>query len=263
MAPSRVTSRLLLVLRVFVGVVFVGYGIVKILGGQFFYGDWTMSKSTVGGTFLVWAFYGYSPYYGRFIGFAEFIPAVLLLIPRTATVGAVLLFPLALNVTVMDFFYGFPSVKWMALLYTTILGVLLWADRGKLLLLLEPTEKVDAYRVAARSMTVAPRAPMATGLRRALVAALVILLVFLANLIGASLVAGPEQAAEAIVRASPTAPADVRLLRSRYTGLYGIGRTAYIDFVAGPLGADTIRVYAHRASGFTPWGIDSVAKPHR
>ena len=255
----RLSPRVLLVLRVFVGVIFAVYGIVKIFGGQFFYGDWTISKSTVGGTSLVWAFYGYSPYYGRFIGFAEFIPAIMLLSPRTATVGAVLLFPVALNVTVMDFFYGFPSVKWMALLYTTILGILLFADRGKLLLLLEPTDKVDAYRAAASSIRVAPRVPMAAGLKRGLIAALVVLLVFLANLIGASLVAGPEKAAEAEAKAAPGALADLRLVRSRYTGLSGIGRTAVIVFAGGPAGSDTTRVYAHRASGFTPWRIDSVA----
>jgi hypothetical protein len=161
----------------------------------------------------------------------------------------------------MDFFYGFPSVKWMALLYTTILGLLLWADRRKLLFLLEPTEKVEAYRAAAGGIVVATRARMGVGLRRTLIGALIILLVFLANLIGASLVAGPEQNAEAVVRATGTAPADFRLLRSRYTGLYGIGRTARIEFVAGPAETDTIRVFAHRATGFTPWRIDSVATP--
>ncbi len=259
----RLPPRVLLVMRVVVGVIFAGYGIVKIFGGQFYYGDWTISKSTVGGTFLVWAFYGYSPYYGRFIGFAEFLPAVMLLIPRTATIGAALLFPIALNVTVMDFFYGFPSVKWMALIYTSILAMLLWADRGKLLLLLEPTEKVDAYRAAARGISVPPRVPMGSGVRRSLIGALVILLVFLANLIGASLVAGPEKAAEAMVRASAGAPADLRLLRSRYTGLYGIGRTALIEFVSGTTVMDTTRVFAHRASGFTAWRIDSVASARR
>jgi len=255
----RLNPRVLLVLRVFVGVVFVAYGIVKIFGGQFYYGDWTISKSTANGPGLVWAFYGFSPYYGRFIGFAELTPAIMLLIPRTATVGAALLFPVALNITVMDFFYGFPSVKWMALLYTTLLGVLLYADRGKLLLLLEPTEKVDAYRAAAPSIAVAARPPMPAALRRGLIGVLVLLVAFVLNALGAGLVAGPEQAAEAKVRASAGVPADLRFVRSRYTGLSGIGRTAVMVYAGGPSAADTVRAFAHRVSGFTPWRIDSIA----
>ncbi|MGH7468637.1 MAG: MauE/DoxX family redox-associated membrane protein, partial [Longimicrobiales bacterium] len=128
---------LLNAIRFFLAVVFIVYGLTKLLGGQFNYGDWTLDKKTVDGTSLVWAFYGYSPVYARFLGLTELIPAILLLIPRTATVGALMLFMVTLNVTVLDFAFGFPSVKYFALLYTLLLGMLLWSDRAKLLRLLE------------------------------------------------------------------------------------------------------------------------------
>lgn len=84
--------RTALAVRIFLAIVFVTYGGIKLLGGQFYYGDWSATKATVGGPFLVWLFYGYSPVYARFIGLAEFIPALMLLIPRTATIGAMALF---------------------------------------------------------------------------------------------------------------------------------------------------------------------------
>ncbi|MBC7897669.1 MAG: hypothetical protein H7066_19785 [Cytophagaceae bacterium] len=248
--------RLLTAIRIFVGLVFAVYGVVKIFGGQFYYGDWTMSKATVEGPGLVWAFYGYSPYYGRFIGFCELLPALMLFVPRTATVGAALLLPVALNITVMDFFYGFPSVKWMALLYTALLGVLLWADRAKLLMLIEPASKVEQYRTMAASLNAGtPRAPLSRRARSIAYVVLGVFVLFLANLIGTALVAGPEAQATAAARAAPGAPDDLRMARSRYTGLFGVNRRAEVLLVGG---SDTVRAFAHRASGFTPWRIDSL-----
>jgi len=98
----------------------------------------------------VWAFYGYSPFYGRFTGLFELVPAILLLIPRTATIGAAALFAVALNVTAMDFGYDYPAVKYFALVYTILLGVLLWVDREKLSLLLLDREQSACFS-ASRS----------------------------------------------------------------------------------------------------------------
>ncbi|MFN8572003.1 MAG: hypothetical protein U0132_08105 [Gemmatimonadaceae bacterium] len=257
----EISPRLRLVIRVFVGLVFSVYGIVKIFGGQFYYGDWSMTRATVDGPGFVWAFYGYSPYYGRFIGFAELVPALLLFRARTATIGAAMLFPVALNITVMDFFYHFPAVKWMVLLYTGLLGVLLYADRAKLLFLLEPTESIQAYRAAVPHLPapVAPR-PLSRSARQLAYGVLALFLVFLANLVGTALVPGPEASAQAAVVARPDAPTTLHLVRSRYTGLYGINRRAEVVLAGGADGADTVVVTAHRASGFTPWRIDSIGR---
>jgi len=237
-------------IRFFLAVVFIVYGLTKLLGGQFNYGDWTIAKKTVDGTSLVWSFYGYSPAYARFIGLTELIPAILLLIPRTATVGAMALFMVALNVTVMDFAFGFPSVKYFALLYTVLLGILLWADRAKLLRLLEPERRI--------TMSAAPyHGPPNRALRRTVIALATLFVLFAANLFATSLDRGPEERAQQHLATSLAPGARIELLRSRYVGMLGIGRRASVEFVVTQPGrVDTMLVQAHKATGFTPWRID-------
>ena len=82
---------------------------------------------------MVWAFYGYSEIYGRFTGLYELLPALMLLSRRTATLGAMALFAVSLNITVMDFAYGYPSVKYFSLAYTLLCLFLVVQDRHRLL----------------------------------------------------------------------------------------------------------------------------------
>ncbi|MFD9700935.1 hypothetical protein [Lentzea sp. NPDC059081] len=126
-------SKTILVIRLLMAVVFAFYGCVKLFGGQFYYGDWeNLSKSTVDGTSLVWLFYGYSPFYGRVSGLFELVPAVMLLFRRTTFVGAGALFVVGLNITLMDFAFDYPFVKYMATLYTVLCGILVLHDRARL-----------------------------------------------------------------------------------------------------------------------------------
>ncbi|MFD5828287.1 hypothetical protein [Lentzea sp. NPDC060358] len=126
-------SRTILVVRLLMAAVFTFYGGVKLLGGQFYYGDWDdLSKSSVDGTSLVWLFYGYSPFYGRVTGLFELVPAVMLLFRRTAFVGAAALFVVGLNITLMDFAFGYPFVKYLSALYTVLCGALVLHDRDRL-----------------------------------------------------------------------------------------------------------------------------------
>jgi uncharacterized membrane protein YphA (DoxX/SURF4 family) len=140
---SKQISRAILAIRIFLSIVFLVYGGVKLLGGQFYYGDWTLSKATADGPGLVWAFYGYSPFYGRIVGLFELVPALLLLHRRTATVGAAALFAVSLNITLMDFAYDYPAVKYFSLGYTALLALLLFYDRKRLMLLFWSREDID------------------------------------------------------------------------------------------------------------------------
>jgi uncharacterized membrane protein YphA (DoxX/SURF4 family) len=124
--------RAILVIRLLLVAIFVMYGSVKLAGSQFYYGDWTMSKAERPDEGLVWAFYGYSPFYGRVTGLFELIPAVMLLFGRTALVGAGALFAVGLNITLMDFAFNFPAVKYFALLYTVLCLVLVLYEKDKL-----------------------------------------------------------------------------------------------------------------------------------
>jgi uncharacterized membrane protein YphA (DoxX/SURF4 family) len=125
--------------RVFLGVMFLIYGTVKLCGGQFYHGDFVIDSQTTDGTSLVWCFFGWSYAYTIFIGLSECAVGLLLLIPPTATLGAVALFPLTLNITVMDFCFQFPAVKYTSLLFTTLCALLLLYDWRKLAPLLWDT----------------------------------------------------------------------------------------------------------------------------
>jgi uncharacterized membrane protein YphA (DoxX/SURF4 family) len=253
-------SPALTVIRFFLATVFIAYGVVKLLGGQFFYGDWTMEKHTVGGPFLVWAFYGYSPAYARFIAFAELIPGILLLIPRTATLGAAALFAVSLNVTVMDFAFGFPTVKYAALVYTLLLAVLLWADRRKLLLLVTADDRLRAI-IPGYPAPAPARVRRRRGVRVVGTAAATLFVLFVANLVATGVDAGPEAAAREVVARSAPPGAHIELVRSRYSGGFGVNRTATIDFVVTDAGStDSVRVTGRKAMGFTPWRIDDVTR---
>lgn len=132
MRSRKLPPRLITAVRLLLFVVFAGYGSIKLLGGQYDYGDWVISNRTADGTSVVWAFYGYSPVYGRFTGLYELVPALLLVSRRTATLGALALFAVSLNITVMDFAYGYPMVKYFSLAYTLLCLFLVWQERDRL-----------------------------------------------------------------------------------------------------------------------------------
>jgi hypothetical protein len=130
---------MVVVTRLFVGGTFLLYGLLKLSGGQFISGDFTIDTRTGDPITLVWHFYGYSPVYHRFIGAAECLPAILLIWPRTATLGALLAFPVAVNIAVMDWCFGFPlPATSLITLLAVLSGWLLWFDRKKILLLCSP-----------------------------------------------------------------------------------------------------------------------------
>ncbi|MFG1921880.1 hypothetical protein [Cryptosporangium sp. NPDC048952] len=133
----------ILVIRLFLVAVFLMYGSVKLAGGQYYYGDWTMSKADRPNEGLVWAFYGYSPFYGRVTGLFELLPAIMLLFGRTSLIGAGALFAVGLNITVMDFAFDFPAVKYFALFYTVLSLVLVLHEKEKLSVLLSPPADVN------------------------------------------------------------------------------------------------------------------------
>jgi len=250
-----------LVIRIFLGIVFLTYGIIKLFGGQFYYGDWTISKKTVGGTFLVWAFYGYSPAYGRFIGLCESVPALMLLFPRTALLGAAALFAVNLNITVMDFCYGFPGVRWAALMYTILLAVLLAYDHRKLQYAF--WEKETVRHVELPPVMSSARRRWSNIATVILVVIGLIFILFVSNLIAVGLNPGPEKTATDVLVQQGHDRASIKFLRSHYTGLWGIHRTAVIEFeIEGTTPPALLRVDASLANGFSKWHIDGVTKEH-
>jgi len=270
--PARATgptstrwAATLQVIRVFLAITFATYGLVKVLGGQYNYGDWVIDKKTVDGTSLVWAFYGYSPMYGRFTGLFELVPAILLLIPRTATIGAAALFAVALNVTAMDFGFHYPAVKYFALGYTVLLGVLLWADREKLSLLLLNREQARAVAALTPTLPVEPSGPMFSPvMRRVLLTAAGLFVIGAANVAALSISKGPEPVARRAIESRVRPNEHVELLRSRQTGLIGVDWTATVDYaVIGAQSTDTVTVHARKITALFPWRVTQVTSTRR
>lgn len=111
---SPVLQRLAVISRILLAVGFIPTALVKVLGRRF------MTTVVPGDPIsdLFEALYRSGGYW-RFIGLAQVTAGVLLLVPRTATLGAVLFFPIILNIFVITValdFGGTPVVTGLMLL---------------------------------------------------------------------------------------------------------------------------------------------------
>lgn len=110
--------RLAVVTRILLALAFVPTALVKVTGKRFT----SISTDTPIGYFFE-AMYQ-SGIYWRFIGVAQLVAGVLLLVPATSTLGAVLFFPIILNIfviTVSLHFTGTPVITGLMLLASTFL----------------------------------------------------------------------------------------------------------------------------------------------
>jgi hypothetical protein len=123
------------IVRWIVAIITLIYGIAKIIGPQLKYG-WDNIAFHRGDPELfrmVFYFYGYSRMYGTFIALCEIVPAVMLFVPRLATLGAAAIFAIMLNITVMDVAFGLPlGAQLVAAGLCIACAYLLSTDRRKL-----------------------------------------------------------------------------------------------------------------------------------
>jgi len=102
---SRVGYAAMTAARFFLGLAMMPYAIDKLLAYQFKVSAWSYAQplgSTSVST-LAWATYGYSPHLQMLLGLFELIPALLLLNVRTRRLGALFMFPVLLNVVLINF----------------------------------------------------------------------------------------------------------------------------------------------------------------
>lgn len=112
--------------RVALAAGFIPSGLTKIVGERFT----TLSVNHPMGNYLE-ALY-HTGYYYSFIGYFQVTAAILLLIPRTATLGAVLYFPVILNICILSLAVGFEgSLEISPLMVLANLYLLCW-DYDKL-----------------------------------------------------------------------------------------------------------------------------------
>ena len=94
-------QRLAIISRILLAGAFIPTGLTKLLGNRF---TLLPVDNPVG--YFFEAMYQ-SGLYWNFIGLGQFAAAVLLLIPATQTLGAVMFFPVILNITVVTWSVGF------------------------------------------------------------------------------------------------------------------------------------------------------------
>ena len=84
------------------------YGFAKLNGSQFTVLDSELSKplAQVSGFWLTWYYFSYSAAYGTLIALLQIAAGVLLVVPRTALLGALILLPIAANILLVDVFFG-------------------------------------------------------------------------------------------------------------------------------------------------------------
>jgi hypothetical protein len=130
------------------GIQFLIYGMVKLVFGQFGVPGPDIASLRGEGFVLAWTFFGYSRVYEIFIGIGEVLAGLLIMIPRTFTLGAVIYFPIALNIMMVNYCYQI-GVQDLSTVLVLMNVYLLWLDRKKLLMIFWKTDSSD---VSPRNM---------------------------------------------------------------------------------------------------------------
>jgi uncharacterized membrane protein YphA (DoxX/SURF4 family) len=129
-------ARLAIITRILLAMAFIPTGLVKLLGERFT----LMPVDTPVGYFFE-AMYQ-SGFYWNFLGLGQVTAGILLLIPATATLGAVLFFPIILNITVVTWSVGFAGTIYITPLILLAAVFLLCWDWDRLRwIVFEPAER--------------------------------------------------------------------------------------------------------------------------
>jgi uncharacterized membrane protein YphA (DoxX/SURF4 family) len=123
--------------RIALAASFLPAGIVKIMGERFASG--LPSNNPLGHYFDALYLTGY---YYTFIGIVQVITAILLLIPRTALLGALMYFPIIVNICVLTYATRFNGTRLNTMMALASLFLLIWDyDRLKHILPFKRLEK--------------------------------------------------------------------------------------------------------------------------
>ena len=118
---SRPLQRFTAVTRVLLAAGFIPPGMIKVLGHHF---TQLPTSDPVG--YFFDAFFQAGEFYA-FVGLAQVAAGLLLLWPRTATLGAVIYFPIILNITVVTWAIDFAGTRWITLFMSlACLWLLVW-----------------------------------------------------------------------------------------------------------------------------------------
>jgi uncharacterized membrane protein YphA (DoxX/SURF4 family) len=134
--------------RITLALGFIPSGFIKVMGERFASG---LSDKHPLGHYLE-ALY-YTEYYYTFIGISQLAIAVLLLIPRTALLGALMYFPIILNICILAYAVRFEGTRITTLMVLANLYLLWWDyDRIKYILPFKQV-KEDGYPAAKKKLS--------------------------------------------------------------------------------------------------------------
>src|SRR5262245_46329088 len=133
--------------RVALALGFIPSGIVKVMGERF---TGLPSNHPLGHYFDALFLTGY---YYTFIGVGQLIAAVLLLIPRTALLGAIFYFPIMLNICVLTYSVRFEGTRIATLMLLANMFLLAW-DYPRLKSILPFSRHSDPQVVESRKFPV-------------------------------------------------------------------------------------------------------------
>src|SRR5688572_11401349 len=135
---ARRHAQAMALVRYVVAWMIAGYGFTKVTGLQFYLGmNWQdRPVSELNGFMLTWYYFYRSRALVLTIAAVEIVGSVLLLFPRTVLLGAALLLPLMVNVTLTDWFYEIRGPFPAALYLTLALAYLVWPYRERIAQLL-------------------------------------------------------------------------------------------------------------------------------
>ena len=130
--------------RIMLAAGFIPAGIVKVTGERF---TGLPSNNPLGHYFDALLL---TRYYYTFIGVGQLTAALLLLIPRTALLGAMLYFPIILNIWVLSSATRFNGTRLTTLMLLANLFLLVW-DHDRLKKILAPRQAVEDHHAPVRT----------------------------------------------------------------------------------------------------------------
>lgn len=119
--------------RFYLALTMLSYGLVKVFKLQFPYPDVNRLKETFGEASpmgLAWTFLGYSRGYNYFMGFAELSGGLLLFFRRTTALGAVITLSIAANIMAVNYCFDVP-VKLLSTMLVVMSAFLIAGDMGR------------------------------------------------------------------------------------------------------------------------------------
>lgn len=138
--PSEKENRILYgLVRWSVAFVLLIYGFAKLTHAQFTILDSELDKPMghVSGFWLTWYYFGYSSVYGAVIALSQIAGAILLTFRKTTLLGACLLFPVVVNIVLVDIFYRVDLAALLMAIFVLI-GLII-------LLLIHKQELIDLF----------------------------------------------------------------------------------------------------------------------